>query len=135
MCSSDLHCCNPVPGDDIVGFVSRGRGVIVHRADCSNLSDIDRNRLQPAQWTGDIDSEFVAGIRIVADNYEGLTADVIAELAVMHLAMTQINGRINKDKMAEIDLRVKLNKRSDIDLLVNRLKKNKRIADVFRTTN
>lgn len=129
------HCCNPVPGDDIVGFVSRGRGVIVHRADCSNLSDIDRNRLQPAQWTGDIDSEFVAGIRIVADNYEGLTADVIAELAVMHLAMTQINGRINKDKMAEIDLRVKLNKRSDIDLLVNRLKKNKRIADVFRTTN
>lgn len=129
------HCCNPVPGDDIVGFVSRGRGVIVHRADCSNLSDIDRNRLQPAQWTGDIDSKFVAGIRIVADNYEGLTADVIAELAVMHLAMTQINGRINKDKMAEIDLRVKLNKRSDIDLLVNRLKKNKRIADVFRTTN
>lgn len=129
------HCCNPVPGDDIIGFVSRGRGVIVHRADCSNLSDIDRNRLQPAQWTGDIDSEFVAGIRIVADNYEGLTADVIAELAVMHLAMTQINGRINKDKMAEIDLRVKLNKRSDIDLLVNRLKKNKRIADVFRTTN
>lgn len=129
------HCCNPVPGDDIVGFVSRGRGVIVHRADCSNLSDIDRNRLQPAQWTGDIDSEFVAGIRIVADNYDGLTADVIAELAVMHLAMTQINGRINKDKMAEIDLRVKLNKRSDIDLLVNRLKKNKRIADVFRTTN
>lgn len=129
------HCCNPVPGDDIVGFVSRGRGVIVHRADCSNLSDIDRNRLQPAQWTGDINSEFVAGIRIVADNYEGLTADVIAELAVMHLAMTQINGRINKDKMAEIDLRVKLNKRSDIDLLVNRLKKNKRIADVFRTTN
>ena len=129
------HCCNPVPGDDIVGFVSRGRGVIVHRADCSNLSDIDRNRLQPAQWTGDIDSEFVAGIRIVADNYEGLTADVIAELSVMHLSMTQINGRVNKDKLAEIDLRIKLNKRSDIDLLINRLKKNKRIADVFRTTN
>ncbi|MDE6355839.1 MAG: bifunctional (p)ppGpp synthetase/guanosine-3',5'-bis(diphosphate) 3'-pyrophosphohydrolase [Clostridia bacterium] len=129
------HCCNPVPGDDIVGFVSRGRGVIVHRADCSNLSDIDKNRLQPAQWTGDVGSEFVAGIRIVADNYEGLTADVIAELAVMHLSMTQINGRINKDKLAEIDLRIKLNKRSDIDLLVNRLKKNKRIVDVFRTTN
>lgn len=129
------HCCNPVPGDDIVGFVSRGRGVIVHRADCSNLSDIDRNRLQPAQWTGDVDSEFVAGIRIVADNYEGLTADVIAELSVMHLSMTQINGRVNKDKLAEIDLRIKLNKRSDIDLLINRLKKNKRIADVFRTTN
>jgi len=129
------HCCNPVPGDDIVGFVSRGRGVIIHRADCSNLSDIDKNRLQPAQWTGEVDSDFVAGIRIVADNYDGLTADVIAELSVMHLTMTQIIGRVNKDKLAEIDLRVKLNKRSDIDLLVNRLKKNKRIVDVFRTTN
>ena len=49
--------------------------------------------------------------------------------------MTQINGRINKDKQAEFDIRVKLNKRSDIDLLVGRLKKDKRIIDVFRTSN
>ncbi|MBD5632506.1 MAG: bifunctional (p)ppGpp synthetase/guanosine-3',5'-bis(diphosphate) 3'-pyrophosphohydrolase [Clostridia bacterium] len=129
------HCCNPVPGDDIIGFVSRGRGVIVHRTDCPNLSDIDKNRLQPAQWTGEAGAEFVAGLKVVADNYDGLTADVIAEISVMHLSLTQINARITKDKVAEIELRVKLNKRSDIDLLVNRLKRNKRVIDVYRTTN
>ena len=53
----------------------------------------------------------------------------------MHLSLTQVNGRVNKDKNAEIDLRIKLNKRSDIDLLMNRLKRNKHIIDVFRTTN
>ncbi len=129
------HCCNPVPGDEIVGFVSRGRGVIVHRSDCPNLVSTDKNRLQPASWTGEIDVEFLAGLKVVADNYEGLTADVISEVSFMHLSITQINARITKEKTAEIELRVKLNKRSDIDLLINRLKRNKRIFDVYRTTN
>lgn len=129
------HCCNPVPGDDIVGFVSHGRGVIVHRSDCPNLKDLDENRLQPAQWTGDIASEFIAGIKIIADNYDGLTAFVVAEITTLRLSMTQINGRVNKDKLAELDIRVKLNKRSDLDLLINRIKKDKHVIDVFRTTN
>ncbi len=129
------HCCNPVPGDDIVGFVSRGRGVIVHRADCTNLSDADKNRLQPAQWTGDIDTDFLADIKVISDNYDGVTAYVISEIAAMRLSFTQISGRINKDNLAEVDVRIKLNKRSDIDLLINRLKRDKRVLDVYRTTN
>ena len=129
------HCCNPVPGDDIIGFVSRGRGVIVHRTDCPNLADIDKNRLQSAQWTGLVETEFVAGIKIIGDNRDGLAAEIIAEISLMHLSLTHINGRVNKDKNAEIELRVKLNKRSDIDLLINRLKKNKHVIDVYRTTN
>lgn len=129
------HCCNPVPGDDIVGFVSRGRGVIIHRSDCSNLTEADKNRLQPAQWTGDIDTEFLADIKVLSDNYDGVTAYVISEIAAMRLSFTQINGRINKDKLAEVEVRVKLNKRSDIDLLINRLKRDKRVLDVYRTTN
>ena len=129
------HCCNPVPGDEIVGFVSHGRGVIVHRTDCTNLRDLDENRLQPAQWTGDIDADFLAGIMVVADNYDGLTAFVIAEISAMRLSFTQINGRVNKDNLAEVDVRVKLNKRSDIDLLIKKLKRDKRVIDVFRTFN
>ncbi len=118
-----------------MGFVSRGRGVIVHRTDCPNLADIDKNRLQSAQWTGLVETEFVAGIKVIGDNCEGLAAEVFAEISLMHLSLTQVNGRVNKDKNAEIDLRIKLNKRSDIDLLMNRLKRNKHIIDVFRTTN
>jgi GTP pyrophosphokinase len=129
------HCCNPVPGDEIVGFVSRGRGVIVHRKDCSNLKNEDAERLQPAQWTGMGDSDFIAGIKIIATDDSGVVAFITTEISLMKLNMTQINGRINKDKQAEFDIRVKLNKRSDIDLLVGRLKKDKRIIDVFRTSN
>ncbi len=129
------HCCNPVPGDDIVGFVSRGRGVIVHRADCPNLKGVDSDRLQQAEWTGKIASEFIAGIKIIAENDTGVIAYVTAEISEMRLSMTQIVGRVNKDKQAEFDIKVMLNRRSDIDLLVKRLKRDKRIIDVFRTAN
>ncbi len=86
------HCCNPVPGDEIVGFVSRGRGVIVHRKDCSNLKNEDAERLQPAQWTGIGDSDFIAGIKIIATDDSGVVAFITTEISLMKLNMTQING-------------------------------------------
>ncbi|MGN1103910.1 MAG: RelA/SpoT family protein, partial [Candidatus Coproplasma sp.] len=129
------HCCNPVPGDAIVGFVSRGRGVIVHRKDCPNLKDYEPDRIQPAKWTGEVENGFLAGIKILATDDAGLTAFVTAEISAMRLYMTQINGRIGKDGKAVFDIMVKLNKLSDLDLLIKHLKKDKRIIDVFRTTN
>ena len=127
------HCCNPVPGDEIVGFVSRGRGVIIHRCDCPNIINEDAARLQPAQWTGE-QSEFIAGLKIVSEDDSGIVAFISAEIAALKLSMTAINGRVNKDNNAEFDIRIKINKRSDIDLLVNRIKKDRRVIDVFRTT-
>ena len=127
------HCCNPVPGDEIVGFVSRGRGVIIHRSDCPNIVGEDAERLQPAEWTGEA-SEFIAGLKIVAEDDNGVVAFISYEIAALKLSMTAINGRVNKDKNAEFDIRIKLNKRSDIDLLIHRLKKDRRVIDVFRTT-
>ncbi len=129
------HCCSPVPGDDIIGFVSRGRGVIIHRKDCVNVSDYASERLMPASWTGDTNHEFIANIKIIASNSDGLVAFITGEISLMHLAMTQINGRVNKHKQAVFEISVVLNKRSDIDLLINHLKKDKRIIDVFRTNN
>ncbi len=128
-------CCTPVPGDSIVGFISRGRGVIIHRSDCPNLKDIEPERLQPAQWTGDIETEFIAGLKILAVDDNTVTAFITAEISAMHLYMTQIVGRVNKDRQAEFEIKVKLNQRSDIDLLINRLKRDKRIIDVFRVTS
>ena len=127
------HCCNPVPGDEIVGFVSRGRGVIVHRCDCPNIANEDAERLHPAEWTGEA-SDFIAGLKIVAEDDNGLVAFISAEISALKLSITSINGRLNKDKNAEFDIRIKLNRRSDIELLVNRLKKDRRVIDVFRTT-
>lgn len=129
------HCCNPVPGDPIVGFVSRGRGVIVHRSDCPNLKDYEEDRIQPAKWTGDAEQGFLAGIKIIADDDAGLTAFITSEISSMQLYMTQINGRVGKDGKAVFSISVKLNKLSDLDLLIKHLKRDKHIIDVFRTTN
>ena len=129
------HCCNPVPGDDIVGFVSRGRGVIVHRKDCPNLKDYDPDRIQPAQWTAETGSEFIVGLRVVADNCDGIVAFVTAEISAMHLSLQQIVGRLDKNKQTVVDISVRLNKRSDLDLLINHIKRDKRIIDVYRTSN
>ena len=127
------HCCNPVPGDEIVGFVSRGRGVIIHRSDCPNIANEDEDRLQPAEWTGEA-SEFIAGLKIIAENEDGLVAFISYEIASLKLSMTSIIGRVNRDKNAEFDIRLKLNKRSDMDLLITRIKKDRRVIDVYRTT-
>jgi GTP pyrophosphokinase len=129
------HCCNPVPGDDIVGFVSRGRGVIVHRKDCPNVKDLGEDRIQPAEWTGDTEKGFIAGLKIIATDEGGVIAFITAEISQMKLYVTQINGRVSKEGQSIIDVNIKLNRRSDLDLLINHFKKDKRIIDVFRTTN
>ncbi len=129
------HCCNPVPGDKIIGFISRGRGVIIHRADCPNVKELESDRVQPAEWTGQTEKGFIAGIKILATDDSGITAFITSEIAQMQLTMTQINGRVGKDGKAHFDINVKLNKRSDLEVLINHLKKDKRIIDVFRTSN
>ncbi|MCD8286328.1 MAG: bifunctional (p)ppGpp synthetase/guanosine-3',5'-bis(diphosphate) 3'-pyrophosphohydrolase [Clostridia bacterium] len=132
---SFAKCCNPVPGDDIVGFVSKGRGVIIHRKDCHNLSDFEPERILDAEWAKEIESQFIAGIKIVSEDYDGLTANVTAEIAQMHLSIVAINGRINKQKQAELDIRVKFVKRSDMDVLINRIKRDRHVIDIYRTNN
>lgn len=129
------HCCNPVPGDDIVGFVSRGRGTIIHRRDCPNVADLGKERLLQVEWTGQAEKGFVAGIRITATDESGVIAFITAEISSMQLSMTQINGRTTKDGKAVFDINVMLNRRSDLDLLVKHLKRDRRIIDVCRTTN
>lgn len=129
------HCCNPVPGDDIVGFVSHGRGVIIHRKDCPNVLGLEDDRLQPAKWTGETETGFIAGIKIIATDEGGVIAFITLEISALKLSVTNINGRIDKTGKAVFDISVRLNKRSDIDLLINHLKKDKRIIDVYRTTN
>ncbi len=128
------HCCNPVPGDDIVGFVSHGRGVIIHRKDCPNVLGLEDDRLQTAKWTGETETGFIAGLKIIATDEGGVIAFITLEISALKLSITNINGRIDKTGKAIFDINIRLNKRSDIDLLINHLKKDKRIIDVYRTT-
>ncbi len=115
-------CCNPVPGDEIVGFVSRGRGVVIHRADCPNVKTLEaeKGRILPAEWAAGGSGRFVAGIVIKAKD-QGVALSVLTSVVSdMRLMITGVTN-------------IRLNGKEDIDLLIKKIRADERITEVFRT--
>ncbi|MBO5926910.1 MAG: bifunctional (p)ppGpp synthetase/guanosine-3',5'-bis(diphosphate) 3'-pyrophosphohydrolase [Clostridia bacterium] len=131
------RCCNPVPGDKIVGFVSRGRGAMVHRVDCPNMRGEDPNRLLEAVWTGKKGEEgYTVNLRIHADENSTLLSIVSNSCKKNNLFILAINGRIdNKNHLAILDITLKLNSKEDIDNFIKDIKSEPTIFDVFRINN
>ena len=128
-------CCNPVPGDEIVGFVSRGKGVTIHRADCPNMKGIERDRLIEVSWSGEIANSFKASIEILGESQGDVLAIVSAVVSQMNLTILAINGRIDqRTKNAVVDVNVKLNNRLDLEGFITKLKQSDKVIDVFRVT-
>ena len=125
-------CCNPVPGDDIVGFVSRGRGVTVHRRDCPNMKNEDPERLLEAEWTGDKGSYTVA-IRVIGGEKTPILIYVSNACTMLGLMITSVNGRLDpKTSQSIVDFTIKLNKKDDLDGLIAKVKQNPEIDDIYR---
>ena len=129
-------CCNPVPGDNIVGFVSRGRGVVIHRADCPNIKNLEaeQGRILPAEWAETQGGgHFVAGIIIKAKD-QGVALSVLTGVVSdMRLMITAVNSRFDKNKDAVIEANIRLNGKEDIDRLITKIRQDERIGEVFRT--
>ena len=129
-------CCSPVPGDDIVGFVTRGRGIVVHRKDCPNLIHAEAERLQPAEWISeDGNTRFKAGIVVKAEDQGVALAVISGCVAEMKLSITSINGRYDKNKDAIVEVSVSLTNRQDVEVLIKKIKAHAKIYDVRRTSN
>ncbi len=131
------RCCNPVPGDKIVGYVSRGRGVTVHRCDCPNIKSEDKERLLEANWTGKKGEEgYTVNLRIHAEEDSTLLASVSNGCKKNNLFILAINGRIdNKKHIAIVDITLKINNKEDVDNLIRELLSDPAIIDVFRNNN
>ncbi len=131
------RCCNPVPGDDIIGFVSRGRGVVVHRKDCPNMKAEDPARFLEANWTGKSgDDGYNVGLRITAKEDAVVLSLVSTACAKFNLFILAINGRVdNKKHVAVIDLTLKINKKEDLDNFIKHVQQDPCIIDVFRNNN
>ncbi len=121
------RCCSPVPGDEIVGFVTRGRGVSIHRTDCINiinLSEDERARLLEAEWTIDRASgngRFKADIRIFADDRDGLTLDILKIVIDEGLSVINVNGRSLKNGTAVVDLSLKISGTEQLEILCKKI--------------
>jgi GTP pyrophosphokinase len=130
-------CCSPVPGDEIVGYTSRGRGVVVHRHDCVNVKHTEQNRLLPASWQIEAGAKqrYNANISIRATD-QGAAMSVLSQtVSDLKLGITAVNGRIDKNHDAILEASISLSDISEVDSLIKKMKSDKRIYDVHRITS
>ena len=127
------HCCNPVPGDEIVGFVSRGRGVTIHRSDCKSVKNLDADRLMKLSWNSEnsTDTTFIAGIKLLVKNASGILANVANKIAEQKINITSINSKNLKDGNTIIEVNVSIKSKSALQDLMKKLKN---LADVYEVT-
>ncbi len=130
-------CCSPVPGDEIVGYTSRGRGVVVHRADCPNLKGVDKGRLLSAAWQIEAGAKqrYNANIAIRAADQGAALALLSQVVAELKLSITMVNGRIDKNHDAVLEASISLADISEVDLLIKKMQADKRIYKVHRITS
>lgn len=134
-------CCNPVPGDEIVGFVTRGRGVSIHRTDCINMINLpsdERTRLISAEWQDFEDDKsgekYQTEIQIFANNRMGLFMDITKVFSENGISITSINVRTNKQEIATINLVFDIKGREQLSSLIGKLRQITGIIDIERTT-
>ena len=125
-------CCNPVPGDKIVGYVTIGRGVSVHRADCTNLKDIEKNRIIEVTWNSTENGRYTAEIEAQAMDKPNVIADIAGRINDSKLVLNSLNARAGKDGDLIVDIRVEIKSIADLEKLMDKLKRIKHVFDVYR---
>ena len=133
-------CCSPVPGDEIVGFVTRGRGVSIHRTDCvnmMNLPEIERARLIDAEWQAPENSpseKYVAEIKIFANNRNGLLADISKALTEKNINILTMNTRTSKQGLATLQTTFEISGRDELNRIIEKIRGIESVIDIERTT-
>lgn len=132
-------CCNPIPGDEIVGFVTRGRGITIHRTDCvnvMNMSEMDRSRLIEAEWQQDnrASEQYMAEINVYANNRTGLLVDISKIFTERKIDVRSINSRTNKQEKATISMNFNVSSKEELNSLIEKIRQIDSVIDVERTT-
>ncbi|MFQ9156777.1 MAG: RelA/SpoT family protein [Blautia sp.] len=132
-------CCNPIPGDEIVGFVTRGRGITIHRTDCvnvMNMSEMDRSRLIEAEWQQDnrASEQYMAEINVYANNRTGLLVDISKIFTERKIDVRSINSRTNKQEKATISMKFNVSSKEELNSLIEKIRQIDSVIDVERTT-
>ena len=133
-------CCNPVPGDEIVGFVTRGRGMTIHRTDCVNmlhLSDAERERLIDAEWEDTAESgeggQYLAELTMYADDRQGLLMDISRVFTEAKIDVKSMNIRTSKKGTATLDMGFIVHGREELNSVIEKLRQIESVIDIERT--
>ena len=129
-------CCSPVPGDDIIGYITRGRGVSIHRSDCTSLGHTpeDLERMIEVSWDGSSGESFHVGIDIQAYDRNGLLMEVMAVLSELKITITNINAKVQEDtKNVSINVVVDIRDISQLDFVMTKLRRIREVYTVQRS--
>ncbi|MBQ7260927.1 MAG: bifunctional (p)ppGpp synthetase/guanosine-3',5'-bis(diphosphate) 3'-pyrophosphohydrolase [Lachnospiraceae bacterium] len=132
-------CCSPIPGDEIVGFITRGRGVSIHRTDCVNilhLPEVDRNRLIEAEWQIDVvdSGKYLAEINIYCENRQGVLSGITRILSEKNISILSLNARVSKQGTATVSVSFEVSSKEELKRVIDKLGEIKEIIDIERTT-
>ena len=132
------RCCNPVPGDEIVGFVTRGRGVSIHRTDCVNvlhMTELERMRMIEAEWQGfggGVGEKYPTEITIYANNRTGLLVDLSKVFTERGIDLTSLNSRVSKQGTASLSVTFEISGTDELNKIIEKLRQIDSIIDIER---
>ena len=133
-------CCSPIPGDEIVGFVTRGRGVSIHRTDCVNIlnmPEMERARLIEAEWQHNpekVSERYLAEINIYSVNRNGLLAEITKVLSEKNVGILKMNVRTSKQGTATTSISFEVTNRDELNRVIDKLQAIEDVIDIERTT-
>ena len=127
-------CCNPLPGDEIVGYITKGRGVSVHRKDCVNVSDLlsEENRMIDVEWYNKNESEYNVDIEVLANDRNGLLVDILKELGTTKAKLMGVNTKTTKEKIAIIDMTIEIENLDELYKVLKAVRKVNSVYEVHR---
>lgn len=126
-------CCNPVPGDEIIGFITRGRGVSIHRKDCENVEDLinQKDRIIDVYWSEQNTASYNVEIQILANDRNGLLADIIKEVQNSKCKLMAVDSKAHKDRTAETNITIEV---ENLDVLNTVVKSLRKVDSVYEVT-
>ncbi len=128
-------CCNPVPGDDVIGYITNGHGVSIHRRNCKNIKNINnKERLVEVKWNKNADASFNISINVLITDRPGYLLELTKTLSKLGYNITSINSSLNPDTTISINLSIKVKNTNDIDKLITEIRKIDGTLDVYRET-
>lgn len=130
-------CCTPVPGDNIIGYVTRGRGVTIHRGDCENFEHTDdsQNRFIEVAWANNAHTSYDANVQVVSHDRKGLLSDLTMIMHDLDMLMTGINAKIDKNGIAIVNISIEISDTEELNKLMKKIRNLEDIIEVKRVSS
>lgn len=127
-------CCNPLPGDEIVGYITKGRGVSVHRKDCTNIGDLlsEENRMIDVEWDKEEKIAYHADIEVCSNDRTGLLLDILKEIGTTKAKIEGVNTKVTKEKIAIIDITLEIENLAELSKAIKAIRKVNSVYEVNR---